>query len=59
MSHFAETVDFEENYFVKWQGREATRDTWASVYRNALTSNFPLYLETRYNEWMYNMPSRV
>ena len=51
MSHFgAETDNFEETYFVKWQGREATGETWTSVYKNALTSNFPLSLEARYDE---------
>ncbi|KAE9992344.1 hypothetical protein EG327_009298 [Venturia inaequalis] len=48
VSHFgAQTVNFEESYHLKWQGREVTWDTWAVVYQNILKSNSPLHLEAR------------
>ncbi|TLD36737.1 hypothetical protein E2P81_ATG02519 [Venturia nashicola] len=48
ISHFgAETINFEESYCLKWQGREVTQDTWATVYQNIMSSNFPLYLEAK------------
>ncbi|KAE9963372.1 hypothetical protein BLS_009365 [Venturia inaequalis] len=48
VSHFgAQTINFEESYHLKCQGREVTWDTWAMVYQNILKSNSPLHLEAR------------